>query len=169
MNDNNIQPYCLGMMMDTRVTELNNVRTDYKTLFDFNKLLRDILNDMDYLEKGEVEEFEILLYLKLTALYSHFMSIERKAKSIQPNSIVKFKIRVDDALFIMKCLSMQSDNYYSSDLRMFRSTMNDIVAKNSLVAMFAKNILSFETVKTVSQPLINIQSLGGIIANNYQP
>jgi hypothetical protein len=165
-NANEVQPYCLGMMMDTRITEMQSVRTDYRTLYEFKQLLRDILNDMDYLEAGEVEEFEILLYLKLTALYSYFVQVENKVKSVQPNSIVNFKIRIDDALFIMKCLSMQEDNYYSSDLRIFRSLMNEIVSKNTLITMFARNQL-IENVK-VNVPLpINIKPIGNVIANNF--
>ncbi len=166
MNDNKTQPYCLGMMMDTKVTPMQDVRTDYKTLFEFKQLLRDILNDMDYLEVGEVEEFEILLYLKLTALYSHITQIENKVKSIQPNSIVNFKIRVDDALFIMKCLMMQEDNCYSTELRMLRSLMNDIVANNPLLTIFSKNVFLIENKQNVLKLPIEIKPIGNLIANN---
>lgn len=157
--------YCLGMLMDSRVSPPTKIKISYLGFQDVCKELFEFINLLESIDE-DVELIEILCYLKYTALLAHFENVGKRLKSIDPNSVVNIMLRKDDALILLDLLSMKDDEAYSSDLRIVRSLANQMLIGNPLLDKFAIKDFNVPTVKNGAVHVV--QELAEIVKNDFK-
>jgi len=153
----------LGMLMDSRVCPPTKIKITLGAFWELQKELGELVDELEHLE--EVELYDILYYLKCSALYGLLKTVEGRLKSLDPNSNVNLTIRTDDALMLVEILSMKGDGY-STDLRIVRSLANQIILENPLLEKFGMKDFSMPTTK--NDKVHVVQSVGSLIKNDFK-